>query len=142
MNANNANAANNKVVYPRISYELTGISFKVQNGLGRFCTEKQYASAFEKELKRKGIKYEREHYVTTNFEGEAVGKNWIDFLVNCEEGWIIVDLKAKPFIERKDYYQTQRYLELKNIKLGLIINFQNKYLRPKRVLNSRYSQDS
>ncbi|MBI4159653.1 GxxExxY protein [Candidatus Wolfebacteria bacterium] len=69
-------------------------------------------------------------------DGRVIGKNWIDFIIDDK---IVVDLKAKPFITRDDYYQMQRYLRLENLKLGLIINFQSKYLRPKRILNSQYS---
>ncbi len=141
MSANTTNTAN-KIIYPLISYEITGIAFKVQNEMGRFCKEKQYAKAFEEELKNKGIKYKREYYAPVSVNGKKIGSNWIDFLIESKEGAVVVDLKAKPLIERQDYYQIQRYLELKKVKLGLIINFQSKYLKPKRVLNSRYSQNS
>jgi len=128
----------NKIIYPELSYKIVGISYKIQNELGRFCTEKQYANAFDKELKGLKITHEREKYLPVLMNNEGVGKNWVDFII---EGKIAVDLKAKPYIERSDYYQMQRYLNLMNIKLGLIINFQNKYLKPKRVLNSQYSQN-
>lgn len=137
--ANTANTANEKIVYPELSYEIVGVAFKTQNSLGRFCTEKQYASAFEKELQRAGLKYTREAYLPAIVVGQLVGKNWADFIIETK---IVVDLKAKSFVERADYYQMQRYLNLTNIKLGLIINFQSKYLKPKRVLNSQYSQNS
>jgi len=138
ISANTSNTAN-KIVYPELSYQLTGIAYKIQNELGRFCTEKQYANAFEKELKRLKISYERERYLPTLMGGENIGKNWVDFVI---AGTIAVDLKEKPYIERSDYYQMQRYLNLVNLKLGLIINFQNKYLKPKRILNSQYSHHS
>jgi GxxExxY protein len=136
MSANTAN----KIVYPELSFKLTGIAFKIQNEYGRFYTEKQYAAAFEKELGKAGIKYEREKYLPVKMrEDGTIGKNRVDFVI---EDRVAVDLKAKPFVERKDYYQMQRYLNLMNLKLGLIINFQSKYLRPKRILNSQYSQNS
>ncbi|HDH31199.1 MAG TPA: GxxExxY protein [Candidatus Wolfebacteria bacterium] len=134
----NANIAN-KIVYLELSYKIVGVSYKIQNELGRFCTEKQYANTFENELKKLKIIYKREKYLPIQINNKNMGKNWADFII---EEKVVIDLKAKPYIERSDYYQMQRYLNLANIKLGLIINFQNKYLKPKRVLNSQYSQNS
>ena len=34
----------------------------------------------------------------------------------------------------EDYYQLQRYLQISNIKLGLLVNFRNQYLKPIRVI--------
>jgi len=135
MNANTAN--NDNLIYPDLSYKIVGMCYKIQNDLGRYCLEAQYANALEKELKLAGINYEREKYIPVKINKENVGKNWADFVI---EDKIIIELKAKPFVERDDYYQARRYLKLNNLKLGLIINFQSKYLKPKRILNSQYSQ--
>jgi len=51
------------------------------------------------------------------------------------EDKVLVDLKTKPFIEKEDYYQMKRYLVASGKKLDLIINFRQKYLAPKRILN-------
>jgi len=132
-----ADTANKKIIYPELSYKIVGLCYRVQNNLGRFCRELQYAKALENELKSAKIRYEREKHLPLKTDNENIGSNWADFIV---ENKLVLELKAKPFIERNDYYQVQRYLRLKNLKLGLIINFQNKYLKPKRVLNSQYSQ--
>jgi GxxExxY protein len=54
------------------------------------------------------------------------------------EGKIPVDIKAKKFITKEDYDQMQRYLEAADKKLGLIVNFRMTYVKPKRIINSRY----
>jgi len=36
-----------KVIYPELSYKLTGVCFKVQDELGRFAKEKQYCERLE-----------------------------------------------------------------------------------------------
>ena len=61
----------------------------------------------------------------------------MDFII---EDKIIIELKAKPFITKNDYYQTRRYLELLNLELGIIVDFRQKYLKPKRILNPKYSE--
>lgn len=124
MNTNNTNNRGGKLVYPELSYLITGICFNVHNRLGRFSREKQYADELEKELINSKVNYQKE------FDILDTG-NKVDFLINNQ---IIIELKAKKFILKEDYYQIQRYLQAANIKLGLIINFQNRYLKPIRVI--------
>jgi GxxExxY protein len=119
-----------KIIFPELSYEVNGLLFKVHNELGRFCKEKQYGDTFESLLKEKGLQYEREKplpldRVKVNFTNIA------DFVINNE---LLVDLKAKPVVTKEDYSQIQRYLRAGNYKLGLIVNFRNKYLKPIRVI--------
>ncbi len=122
----------NKVFYPELSYRVTGILFAVHNELGRFCNEKQYADGVEKHLQNDGLAYEREKVLPTSFDGEAAGRNKIDFLI---EDAIVLELKAKRILTKEDYYQTKRYLVALTKKLGILANFQQKYLTPKRILN-------
>lgn len=127
--ANNAN----KIIFAELSYTITGLCFKAQDKLGRFCREKLYADELEQLFKANGISYVREAELSTLNNTIPKG-NKVDFLI---EGIILLDVKAKPFIEKSDYYQVLRYLELSKRKLGLLVNFRNKYLKPKRILNSR-----
>jgi hypothetical protein len=39
-----------QILFPKLSYELTGLCFKVHKDIGHFASEKQYADAFEKLL--------------------------------------------------------------------------------------------
>jgi len=131
MNSNQRIRKNNiEVFYPELSYSINGICFEIHNKLGRFSREKQYADEFEIALIQKNINYEREKRFSNNgvFSG-----NIIDFVV---EDCIIIDLKAKRFITKDDYYQMKRYLITLNKKLGLIINFNDKLLNSKRILNN------
>ncbi len=121
-----------KLVYEKLTYKLNGLFFQVHNQLGRFCKEKQYADALEIVLKQFGIAYKREYGVPFIVNGEEVKGNRVDFII---EEKIVVELKAKPFVVKEDYYQLQRYLEATGYRLGIIINFRKIYLQPKRVLN-------
>lgn len=115
-----------KVIYPRLSYEIVGLCFTVHNELGRYAREKQYGDLLQKKFNERGIKYRREYTV-----GDS--GNRIDFFV---EDKVILELKSKPVIRKEDYYQTQRYLQILDVRLGIIVNFQSEYLRPKRVLKA------
>ncbi|OGF62932.1 hypothetical protein A2926_02425 [Candidatus Giovannonibacteria bacterium RIFCSPLOWO2_01_FULL_44_40] len=121
-----------KVLYPELSYKVCGLCFKIHNDLGQFRSEKSYADALEEVLKLAGISYRREQSLGASFAGENDRRNIPDFII---EDKIVVDLKAKRIVSKEDYYQMKRYLVASDKKLGLIVNFRQKYLSPKRILN-------
>src|SRR3990167_9888961 len=117
-------APKDKLIYPELSYLITGICFQVHNDLGRYSREKQYSDYLEHKLKEARLPYQREQTI-----GDT--GNRIDFII---EDKIILEIKAKPVLTREDFIQTQRYLQTLQIKLGLLINFRSLYLRPKRIV--------
>lgn len=123
------------IIQKELSYALTGVSFEVAKRLGKFCRERQYADCFEQVLLERKIPYRREVELK-GFHPSAPAGNKVDFLL---KGVMLVDLKAKRFVTKEDYYQMQRYLSACNLELGLIINFRNSAIKPLRVLNSGYS---
>ena len=127
---NHTNETNDKIIYRELSYRLNGLFFKVHNKLDRFCREKQYGDLLESLLQEEGVKYQREKPLPIE-QIENQRSNIADFLI---EGKIMVDLKAKPFVTKEDYYQMQRYLQTGEYKLGLIVNFRNRYLKPIRII--------
>lgn len=120
-----------KVVFPELSYAICGCCFRVHNLLGRFRNEKQYADALEEEFRKTGIDCIREFSLPQSFNGEMPRRNIVDFLI---EDRIILELKSKRFVTKEDYFQMRRYLDTSNKKLGIIINFRQKFLSPRRVL--------
>ena len=119
-----------QLIEKELSYKIVGLLYKVHRQLDRYCRERQYGDLFEQLLKDEKIKYSREHPI------EIAGRksNFTDFYI---KSIILLDLKNKPFITKDDYYQMRRYLEILGKELGLIVNFRNKYLKPKRILNTR-----
>lgn len=122
-----------KIIYPELSYKINGILYAVRQELGPYCNEKQYCDLIEKKFINENIKCEREKILPVSFEGEQPNRNKVDFLI---EGRIILEIKAKRFLNRDDYYQLRRYLLAFDKKLGIIVNFREKYIKPKRILNS------
>lgn len=120
---------NIEILYPELSYKLNGICFDVHNKLSRYGREKQYADELEFELKKTGVKYVRELRICKD---ERFTGNVVDFII---EDCIVLELKAKSVITKDDYYQLKRYLVTLNKRLGLLVNFRDTYLKPKRVLN-------
>lgn len=122
------------LLYPELSYLVCGLCFKVHNELGRYRSEKQYADALEALFKDEKINYLRETFLPPSFTGEGK-RNKPDFLV---EDKIILDLKAKNLVNKEDFFQMKRYLDSTGKELGLIVNFRQLYLRPKRVIRGTH----
>ncbi len=123
MATNNAKT-DGKVVYPELSYTITGILFAAHNELGPYAREKQYGDLIEKKLKEIKMPYKREIAI-------ADTGNILDFLIDEK---IILELKSARIITKENYRQIQNYLQQANIKLGLLANFRNKYLKPIRII--------
>lgn len=75
----------NKLIYPELSYKVTGLLFEIPNEIGRFGREVQYGNLLAEKFYLKNIKYLRE------FVTEETG-NRLNFLV---ENKIILELKTK-----------------------------------------------
>lgn len=128
-----------EIIYKELSYQLNGIFYSIYNAMGNIYSERQYQDALEAKLKREKLKYEREKDLFFSLEDCKIKGNKADFMV---ENKIVIDLKVKKYITRKDYKQMLRYLRAGNYKLGLIVNFgsANKVV-VKRVITSRYLQN-
>lgn len=113
-----------KVIYPELSYSLTGILFSVHNELGQYAREKQYCDSIEKKLNEVGIKYKRELRISET-------GNIADFVINDK---IILEVKVIRFLNQESYRQIQNYLQQTGLKLGILVNFRNQYLKPIRVI--------
>lgn len=113
-----------ELIYPELSYTLTGVCFAVHNELGPYAREKQYGNAIETKLKEIGIPYKRELQISDS-------GNIVDFLI---DGKIVLELKSIRILSKMEYFQMQRYLQESKIKLGLLVNFRNKYIKPVRVI--------
>lgn len=116
-----------------MSYKINGLLFKVHNDLGRYKNEKQYADYLEYLLNENKIKYKREYQLNQSFEGERKGRCICDFIV---EDKIIIEFKTVKFLSREDYFQVKRYLSCLKLSLGILVNFRQNYITPKRILNN------
>ncbi|TSC78112.1 MAG: GTP-binding signal recognition particle [Parcubacteria group bacterium Gr01-1014_33] len=126
-----ANDANNKdLLHKELSYTIFGILYKAHNTLGRHAREKQYCDVIEVFLKEEKLPYEREKLLSIT----GMDKNKADFIIDNK---IVVEIKAIIFMGKVEYYQLLRYLEASKLKLGILVNFCQKYLKPKRIVNAQ-----
>jgi GxxExxY protein len=124
--------ANKKIIYPELSYQLTGILFGVHNELGKYGREKQYGDLLEKRLKEENISFKREVYI-----GDT--GNILDFIVDEK---IALELKATRLILKEHYRQLQNYLQQTGLKLGFLVNFRDEFLKPIRVVRIDHPDNS
>ena len=122
------------IIYPQESYKILGAIYEVHKRLGIGLFEKAYQEALEKELKFQGIPFEREKRYDLYYRGEKMETFYIaDFV--CY-GKIIVELKAVSELTDAHKAQVRNYLSITQYKLGILVNFNEQYLKPVRVLNS------
>ncbi|OGG50478.1 hypothetical protein A2763_01750 [Candidatus Kaiserbacteria bacterium RIFCSPHIGHO2_01_FULL_54_36] len=118
------NKTDAKILHPELSFAIVGACFDVHNELGRFAREKQYADALEERFRADGLRYVREFRL-----GDS--RNVVDFLV---EEKIILELKTVRFLTTSYFRQIQNYLQQARVDLGLLINFSDIALQPRRIL--------
>lgn len=132
------------LIYKDLSFRINGVLFRVHNDIGKYASEAQICDMIAHELKCAGIKYEREYVLQQILPGEHAGRHRVDFII---EDKIILEIKTKRYLSKEDYSQVKRYIKTSNKKLGILINFRDARLHPKRILNSEvdeiaYSHDS
>lgn len=94
--------------------------------------EKYYQRAVERKLIQGNIRYSKELKVDLVFEGDKIGKYFLDFLIDES---IVLELKAIPELLPSHFKQVRSYLKEKRLELGILANFKGERLIYKRILN-------
>ena len=129
-----------EIIYKDDSYRIIGSCLKVFNKLGSGFLESVYQEALEIQFKQDKIPFVKEKKLRIQFDDIQLDKFFkADYV--CFDN-IIVELKATPFIHKNDIAQVLNYLRATDIRLGILVNFGEKSLAYKRILNSRVSHNS
>ncbi|HCO20741.1 MAG: GxxExxY protein [Cloacibacterium normanense] len=122
-----------KIIFKEESYKIIGICMNIHSTLGNGFLEAVYCEVLEKEFIKNNIPYQREVKLDLFFNGEKLDKKYkADFI--CFDN-IILEIKAVSFIHENFTKQTLNYLKATDKKLGLLINFGEKSLKYKRIIN-------
>jgi GxxExxY protein len=116
-----------------LSNRIIGLAIGVHKKLGPGFQEKIYQEALLKEFKKGGMEYEKQKVIRVDYEGQSLGNQRIDLLVDEE---IILEIKACTKIIPIYRDQLISYLKTTDKRLGLILNFGRSKLEIKRVVNN------
>jgi GxxExxY protein len=129
------NTKDTKATTLLVSHHVIGAAIEVHRLIGPGLLESVYEAALCKELRLRGLLVNRQVSVPVNYKGEILDCQLkLDLLV--EEN-VIVEVKAIDQVIRVHRSQLLTYLRLRNLWLGLLINFNVEVLRDgiRRVLN-------
>ena len=116
----------------KLSNKIIGIAIEIHKKIGPGFPEKIYQRILNIELKKAGLKAEREKRVSIKWDGKEVGYQFVDLLVENE---MILELKITSELNRLHQAQLLSYLKAVDKRLGLLLNFGEGVLKPKRVVN-------
>lgn len=118
-----------------ISKIVMECAINVHKVLGPGLLESVYQRCLEYELTKNGLFVEREKILPVDYEGVILSSGYrIDLMV---ENKVIVEVKSVENLHDVHKAQLLTYLKLSGCRLGLLINFNVKYvgLGFKRVIN-------
>ncbi|MBK9730753.1 MAG: GxxExxY protein [Chitinophagaceae bacterium] len=111
---------------------IIGVGMEIHRILGFGFLEIVYKDAYEYELRKRGIFYQREKEYAIPYKDIILPhKFYADFVVFDK---VILEVKAKSEIADDDLARTINYLKCSGCKVGLILNFGRVKLDIKRVI--------
>lgn len=123
----------NKYPNSELTDEIIRLAFKVYNEFGYGLPEKIYQKAFAVELQNSKIGFSRECYGAIKYNGQVVGKYFLDFLVDDK---VAVELKVRNEIYKSHVSQLLNYIKSKNLQTGLLLVIAKDGVKIKRLINS------
>ena len=104
----------------KLTGKVIGAFYTVYNTLGYGFRESVYSRALTIELRRCGLRVDREVSFTVYYEGEVVGRYRIDHLV---EGRLVLEIKAGKSLAPRDRDQLLNALRASDHEVGLLLHF-------------------
>jgi len=115
-----------------LTKRIIGAAIAVHRQLGPGFLESIYEVALSIELRKQGLRFDRQRRVPIFYDDIEIGFHRLDYLV---EGEIVVELKAIKSLEDVHFAIVRSYLKATGRKHGLLLNFATPTLDIKRVLS-------
>ncbi len=118
-----------------LATKIIGAAIEVHKQLGPGLLESTYETCLVYELKQLGVEIKQQHALPVMYKEVKLDAGYrIDVLV---ENKVIIEIKSVDVLANIHTSQLLTYLKLKNLKLGILINFNTILLKDglKRVLN-------
>jgi GxxExxY protein len=118
-----------------ISKQVVDSAFKIHTRLGPGLLESVYEAVLAYELRKRGLRVERQKAIPVVYEEVRLDEGFRADLV--VEDKLIIELKSVEAIAPVHKKQLLTYLRLSNLKLGLLINFSEELIKNgiSRVVN-------
>jgi GxxExxY protein len=119
-----------------LSYKIIGLAIEVHRQLGPGLLESAYQQCLYYEIKKAGLKVEKEITLPIIYKDIKLDQGYrIDLLI---EDKLVIELKTVENFTSVHFAQILTYLKLGNYPLGLLINYNSKILKNniKRFINS------
>jgi GxxExxY protein len=110
-----------------LSKVIVDTAFKIHVGLGPGLLESVYEEILDYEFEKAGLQVERQKIIPVIWD-ELVMKHGFkaDLIINEK---VMIEVKSVKEIEKVHFKQLLTYLKLTGIKLGLLINFNEAYIK-------------
>lgn len=103
-----------------LSESVIAAFYRVYNQLDYGFLESIYARALTRVLEQKGHVVEREVGIVVYFEGEAIGLQRVDMIV---DGKLIFEIKSCHDLSKASHRQLLNYLRASEMQVGLLLHF-------------------
>ena len=117
----------------KITEKVIGLAIKIHSRLGPGFVEKIYEKAMIHEFEKTSLNYKNQSAIRVKYEELEIGNQRVDFVV---AGEVIVEIKSVSKINDIFEYQMISYLKTSEKRVGLILNFGQKKLEIKRIVNN------
>ncbi|NQW43055.1 MAG: GxxExxY protein [Bacteroidetes bacterium] len=120
----------------KLSKIIVNCCFKIHSTLGPGLFESVYENILAYELSKENLKIEIQKALPVYYEDVKMDIGFrTDIIV---ENKVIIEIKSVEELNKVHYKQLQTYLKLTNIKLGLLINFNETLIKEgiHRVVNN------
>ena len=118
-----------------LSYKIIGVALELHKNIGPGLLESAYENALAHDLREIGIQVVQQVPMPFIYKEIKMDVGYrLDLIV---ENKIIIEVKSLENLAPVHYSQLLTYLKLSGLKLGLLINFNNKVLKEgiHRVVN-------
>lgn len=110
-----------------IGTRLLGAAIAVHRALGPGLLETVYEVVLAHELRKRGLKVERQRPIAIEYDGVRFDESFRADLVVSDR--VIVELKSVETVTAAHRKQIQTYLRLTGLKLGYLLNFGAEVMR-------------
>ncbi|MGB5992997.1 MAG: GxxExxY protein [Desulfobacterales bacterium] len=114
-----------------ITYKINGAVFEVNRVLGAGFLEKVYENALLFEIKKQGLKAERQVPIKVLYKKQLVGEYIADIFV---EKKVVVEIKTVENLDKMHEAQLLNYLKATGLQIGLLVNFKHPKAEIKRMV--------